>query len=119
MSVPMIILALAAMVAAMSVSLQDHAAHAAATDLAELRAEHAADAFIASCITHQGCAPPEADGVEACAADSAGVVMSAQVSWDPLLWEGLTPATAERLVAYDDGLDAQFRARAASTIDAC
>lgn len=119
MSVPTIILALAAMVTAMSVSLQDHAAHAAATDLAGLRAGHAADAFIASCITHQGCALPETDGIEACAAAGTGVVISARVAWDPLLWKRLTPATAERVVAYDEGLSAQFKARAASVIDAC
>ena len=119
MTVPVLVLMLAAMVTAMVVSLSDHAAHAAATDLAELRAEHAAAAFVASCITHEGCAPPEAEGIEACAAADAGVVISAQVSWDPGLWKSLTPATADRIVAYDHGLDAQFKARAASAVGAC
>ena len=58
MTVPVLVLMLAATVTAMAVSLRDHAAHAAANDLAEIRAEHAADAFVASCITHEGCAPP-------------------------------------------------------------
>ena len=119
MTVPVLVLMLAAMVTAMAVSLRDHAAHAAATDLAEIRAEHAAANFVASCITHEGCAPPETEGVEACAAADAGVVMSARVSWAPVLWKSLTPATADRVVAYDDGLDAEFKARAAAAVDAC
>ncbi|MCE2512581.1 MAG: hypothetical protein J4F50_08540 [Acidimicrobiia bacterium] len=119
MTVPVLVLMLATMVTAMAVSLRDHAAHAAATDLAEIRAEHAAADFVASCITHEGCAPPETDGVEACAAADAGVVMSAQVSWTPVLWKSLTPATADRVVAYDDGLGAGLKARAAAAVDAC
>ena len=119
MTVPVLVLMLAAMVTAMAVSLRDHAAHAAATDLAEIRAEHAAANFVASCITHEGCAPPEGDGIKACAAADAGVVMSAQVSWTPVLWKGLTPATADRVVAYDDGLGADLKARAAAAVDAC
>ena len=119
MSTPVIILALVSMVITLSVSLRDHAGLAAAVDLAELRAEHAADAFIASCVTHEGCAPPGAEGIEACAAADAGVVMTARVSWSPMLWKHLTPATAERVVAYDEGLDARFRARAAAAVDAC
>ncbi len=119
MTVPVLVLMLAAIVTAMAVSLRDHAAHAAATDLAELRAEHAAASFVAGCITPEGCAPPAADGIDACAAADAGVVVTAQVSWDPVLWKNLTPATADRIVAYDRGLDAQFKARAASAVDAC
>ena len=119
MTVPVLVLMLAAMVTAMAVSLRDHAAHAAATDLAELRSEHAAAAFVAGCITHEGCAPPEAEGIEACTAADAGVVVTAQVSWDPVLWKSLTPATADRVVAYDHGLGAGLKARAAAAVDAC
>ena len=119
MSVPMIVLALVAMVTAMTASLRDHAALAAATDLAHLRVEHAADAYVMSCLTHDGCARPEGVGLDACAASDTGVIITARVDWEPSLWKGLTPATADRIVAYDDGLGAQFRARAASGLDAC
>ena len=119
MTVPVLVLMLAAMVTAMAVSLRDHAAHAAADDLAEIRAEHAADAFVASCITHKGCAPPAADGIKACAAADAGVIVTAQVSWTPVLWKGLTPATADRVIAYDEGLSAGLKARAAAAVDPC
>ena len=119
MTVPVLVLMLAAMVTAMAVSLRDHASHAAATDLAELRAEHAASAFVAGCVTHEGCAPPETDGVEACAAADAGVVVTARVSWSPVLWKSLTPVTAEQVVAYNQGLGAQFRNLAAKAIPAC
>ena len=119
MTVPVLVLMLAAMVTAMAVSLRDHAAHAAAVDLAEIRAEHAAANFVVSCITHKGCAPPETEGVEACAAGDAGVVMSVQVPWTPVLWKSLTPATANRVVAYDDGLGAELKARAAAAVDKC
>lgn len=119
MTVPVLVLMLAAMVTAMAVSLRDHAAHAAASDLAELRAVHAADAFVTGCITHEGCAKPEAEGINACTATDAGVVISAHVSWDPVLWKSLTPATADRIVAYDRGLGDLFKARAASAVDSC
>ena len=119
MTVAVLVLMLTAMVTAMAVSLRDHAAHAAATDLAEIRAEHAAASFVAGCITHEGCAPPETEGVEACAAADAGVVVSARVPWTPVLWKSLTPATADRAVAYDDGLGPGLRARAAAALDAC
>ena len=119
MTVPVLVLMLAAMVTAMTVSLRDHAAHAAANDLAEIRAEHAAAAFVASCITHDGCAPPDADGIKACAAADAGVVVTAQVSWTPVLWKGLTPATADRVTAYDDGLGASLKSRAAAALNPC
>ena len=119
MTVPVLVLMLAAMVTAMALSLRDHAAHAAATDLAEIRAEHAAAAFVANCITHEGCAPPESDGIEACAAADAGVVVKAQVSWDPVLWKRLTPATADRVVAYDGGLGTGIKDRAAAALNAC
>ena len=119
MTVPVLVLMLAAMVTAMVVSLRDHADHAAATDLAEIRAEHAAANFVASCITHEGCAPPQTDGVEACAAADSGVVVSAQVSWTPVLWKSLTPATADRVVAYDDGLGTDFKNLAGKAVAAC
>ena len=73
MTVPVLVLMLAAMVTALAVSLRDHAAHAAAADLAEIRAEHAAAAFVASCITHEGCEPPDAGSIDACAAADTGV----------------------------------------------
>ena len=119
MTVPPLVLMLATMVTAMAVSLQDHAAHAAAVDIAELRAEHAASAFVAGCITHQGCVAPQADDITACAAADIGVVMTAQVSWDPKLWKRLTPAVAERIVAYDTGFSEQFRARATTALPPC
>lgn len=119
MTVPVLMLMLAAMVTAMTVSLRDHATHAAAADLAEIRAEHAATNFVASCITHEGCAPPEGGGVKACAAADAGVIMTAQVPWNPVLWKGLTPVTADRIVAYDDGLGPGLKARAAAAVDPC
>ena len=103
MTVPVLVLMVAAMVTAMSVSLRDHAAHSAAVDLANLRAEHAADAFVASCLTHEGCDPPAAESIEACAAADAGVVVTAQVSWNPIIWKRLTPTTGEHVVAYDRG----------------
>ena len=117
MTVPVLVLMLAAVVTAMTVSLRDHAAHAAATDLAEIRAEHAATSFLAGCITHEGCTLPEGDGVEACAAADSGVIMTAQVSWDPVLWKGLTTVVADRVVAYDEGLGAGLKARAAAALD--
>ena len=119
MTVPVLVLMLAAMVTAMAVSLRDHAAHAAANDLAEIRAEHAAAHFVTSCITHDGCAPPDEDGVKACAAADAGVVVTAQVSWAPVLWKGLTPATADWVVAYDEGLGAGIKTRAVAALDPC
>ena len=119
MTVPVLVLMLATMVTAMAVSLRDHAAYAAAADLAEIRAEHAAASFLASCITHEGCAPPDTEGISVCAAADAGVVLSAQVSWTPVLWRSLTPATADRVVAYDDGLGAGLKDRAAAAVDAC
>ena len=119
MTVPVLVLMLAAMVTAMAVSLRDHAAHAAASDLAEIRAEHAADAFVVSCITHEGCAPPAGDGTKACVAADAGVIVTARVAWTPVLWKGLTPATADRVIAYDEGLGAGLKARAAAAVDPC
>ncbi len=119
MTVPVLMLMLAAMVSAMTVSLRDHAAHAAAADLAEIRAEHAAAAFVASCITHEGCAPPATEGVAACAAADSGIVVSAHVAWTPALWKGLTPATADRVVAYDDGLGTGLKSRAVAALKPC
>ena len=119
MTVPVLMLMLAAIVTAMAVSLRDHAAHAAAADLAEIRAEHAAASLVASCITHEGCAPPEGDDVKACAAADAGVIVTARVAWTPVLWKGLAPVTADRIVAYDDGLGPGLKARAAAAVAPC
>lgn len=119
MTVPLLVLMLATMVTVMSASLRDHATHSAAVDLAKLRAEHVADAFVASCLTHEGCDPPQTGDVEACAAGDAGVVVRAQVSWDPIIWKRLTPTTGEHVVAYDDGLGAQIKDRARAAINAC
>ena len=119
MTVPVLVLMLAAMVTAMSVSLRDHAAHAAAVDLAKLRAEYAADSFVASCLTHEGCDPPAAEGIEACAAGDTGVVVTARVSWTPIIWKRLTPTTGEHVVAYDRGLGAHIKARARAAVRAC
>lgn len=119
MTVPVMVLMLAAMVTAMTASLRDHAAHAAAEDLAGLRAEHAAAAFVTGCFTHEGCEPPEAEHVQACAAANTGVVITAQVSWSPVLWKSLTPVTASRAIAYDEGFSGQLNARVAATLDPC
>ena len=119
MTVPLLVLMLAAMVTAMSVSLQDHAAHAAAVDLANLRAEHAADAFVTSCLTHEGCDPPRTGGIEACVTGDTGVVVTARVSWDPIIWTHLTPTTGKHVVAYDRGLGASLRARARAAVGVC
>lgn len=119
MSVPVLVMMLAAMVTAMAMTLQDHAAHAAATDLAEIRAEYAAANFIASCISYEGCVPPDTEGVTACAAEDSGVITSARVEWDPELWTHLTPVTAEHVIAYDDGLGTGIRGRAGAVLDAC
>lgn len=119
MTVPVLVLMLATMVTVMSASLQDHAAHSAAVDLAKLRAEHAADAFVTSCLTHEGCDPPQTGDVEACAASDAGVVVTARVSWDPIIWKRLTPTTGEHVVAYDRGLGTHIKDRARAAITAC
>ena len=119
MTVPLLVLMLATMVTAMSVSLRDHAAHSAAVDLAKLRAEHASDAFVASCLTHEGCDSPQTADVEACAAGNAGVVVTARVSWDPLIWKGLTPTAGEHVVAYDRGLGAHIKDRARNAVGPC
>lgn len=119
MTVPLLVLMLATMVTVMSASLRDYASHSAAADLAKLRAEHAADAFVASCLTHEGCDPPQTEDVEACAAGDAGVVVTARVSWDPIIWKRLTPTTGEHVVAYDRGLGPQIKDRTRAAISAC
>ena len=119
MTVPLLVLMLAAMVTVMSVSLDDHAAHGTAVDLARLRAEHAADTFVASCLTHEGCDPPRAEGIEACAAGDAGIVVTARVSWTPKIWKHLTPTTGEHVLAYDRGLGAEVKDRARAAVGAC
>ena len=45
--------------------------------------------------------------------------MTAQVPWTPVLWRGLTPTTADRVVAYDEGLGAGIKTRAAAALDPC
>jgi len=119
MTVPVLVLMLAAMITAMTVSLRDHAAHSAAGDLAEIRVEHAATNFVGSCATSGGCAPPETEGIRVCAVQDAGLLVSAQVTWSPLLWKALTPVTAERIVDYDDGLGSDLITRAAAAVGAC
>ena len=119
MTVPLLVLTLAATVTVMSVSLDDHAAHGAAVDLARLRAEHAADAFVASCLTQEGCDPPRTEGIEACASGDAGVVVTARVSWTPRIWKHLTPTTGEHVLAYDRGLGAEVKDRARAAVGAC
>lgn len=100
MTTPVLILMLAAMVAAMTASVSDHAAHTAATDLAELRARHAADALVADCLSDSACVlPPQ---TTACSR-SDGVLVTARVEWSPRLWRGLDTATATRVLAYDTG----------------
>ena len=119
MTVPLLVLMLAAMVTAMSVSLRDHAAHGAAVDLAQLRAEHAADAFVASCLTHEGCDPPRAGGIKVCAVGDTGVVVEARVVWNPTIWTHLTPAIGKHVLAYDRGLGTETRARARAAVGTC
>lgn len=119
MTVPLLVLMLAAMVTVMSVSLDDHAAHGAAVDLAKLRAEHSADAFVASCLSREGCDPPQTEGIDACVAGDVGVVVTARVSWNPAIWKHLTPTTGEHVLAYDRGLGAQIKDRARAAVGAC
>lgn len=119
MTVPLLVLMLAATVTALSMSLRDHAAHSAAVDLAKLRAEHAAEVFVASCLTHEGCDPPQTTDVGACAAGDSGVVVTARVSWDPIVWKALTPTIGEHVVAYDRGLGTQIKDRARAAVGAC
>jgi hypothetical protein len=118
-TVPLLVLMLAAMVTAMSVSLRDHAAHSAAVDLAKLRAEHAADVFVASCLTHEGCDPAHTEDVGACAAGDAGVVVTARVSWDPIIWTRLSPTTGEHVVAYDRGVGVHIKDQARAAVGPC
>ena len=110
---------LAAMVTVMSVSLDDHGARGAASDLAKLRAEHAAEAFVASCLDHEGCDPPRTEGIEACAVGDAGIVVTARVSWNPAIWKHLTPTTGEHVLAYDRGLGSEIKDRARAAVGAC
>ena len=110
---------LTSVVTILMVSLHDHAGHAAAVDLAELRAAHTAEAFLASCLTTQGCEPPQADQATACASGSHGLTITAHTDWNPKLWKALTPVTAISVIAYDDGLANQLRARAQAVLNAC
>ena len=119
MTVPALVLMLTSVVTILIASLHDHAGHATAVDLAELRAAHAAEAFLASCLTTQGCEPPQADQATACASGNHGVVVTAHADWNPTLWKALTPVTAITVIAYDAGLDNQLRARAQAALNAC
>ena len=119
MTVSALVLMLTSVVTVLVVSLHDHAGHATAVDLAELRAAHAAEAFLASCVTSQGCEPPRADQATACASRDHGVTVTAQADWNPKLWKALSPVTAISVIAYDEGLDNQLRARAQAALKAC
>ena len=119
MTVPALVVMLTSVVTILFVSLHDHAGHATAVDLAELRATHAAEAFLTSCLTTRGCQPPQTDQATACASGNHGVTITAHADWNPKLWDALTPVTAISVIAYDDGLDNQLRARARSALQAC
>lgn len=119
MTVPALVLMLTSVVTVLVVSLHDHAGHATAVDLAELRAAHAAEAFLASCVTTQGCEPPRTDQASACASGNHGVTVTAHADWNPKLWKALSPVTAISVIAYDEGLDNQLRARAQAALNAC
>ena len=118
MTVPVLVLMLTAMVTALTLSLRDHAAHAAAVDLAELRAGRAATAFLTGCGTGQGCAPPAGPDTRACAAPDS-VRVSVEVAWDPTMWTALSPVTATRVVAYDQGLAGHLHSLATNALPAC
>ena len=119
MTVPVLVLMLTSVVAALILSLHDHAGHATAVDLAELRATHAAEALLASCLTEQGCEQPSPDRATACASGDHGISVTAKVDWNPALWKALTPVTAISVIAYDEGLDHQLRALASDFLTAC
>ena len=119
MTVPALVLMLTSVATILIVSLHDHAGHAAAVDLAELRAVHAAEAFLASCITTQGCEPPPAEHATACASGDHGLIVTAHTEWNPKLWKALTPVTAVSVLAYDEGLANQIRIRARAALNAC
>ena len=118
MSVPVLVLMFAAMVAAAAASLSDLAAHAAAADLAELHANQAAAALTRSCLSDTGCAPPP--GVDICTVPG-GVSVTATVTFDTRLWTSLDAARARRVIAADTGTgaDAALTARLAGVADAC
>lgn len=119
MTVPALVLMLTSVVSILIVSLHDHAGHATAVDLAELRAAHAAEAFLASCLTAEGCEQPQGDQSTACAADTHGIAVTAHADWTPKLWRALTPVTAISVIAYDEGLANQVRLRAQAALNAC
>ncbi len=119
MTVPALVLMVTSVAAILIMSLHDHAGFAAAGDLADLRASHAADAFLASCLTDQGCEPPHPNQATACASGDHGISVTATVDWNPSLWKALTPVTAITVIAYDEGLDTNVRALAAASVNAC
>ena len=119
MSVPLLVLMLTAMITAMTLSLRDHAAHAAAAELADLRAQHAASATLASCLSDRGCTSPAAAHATVCAASDDGLQATAAVSWPATLWKNLTPVTATHVIAYDVGIDQQLRSRISGALNAC
>ena len=118
MSVPAIVLMFVAVATITGVSLLDHAAHAAAVDLAELRADRAAAALTDSCLSDTGCALPP--GVEACTAPN-GVLVTATVTFDARIWTHIDATTASRVVAYNagTGADTTLAAGIAAAADAC
>ena len=118
MSVPVLVLMFAAMVVAATASLSDLAAHAAATDLAELHANQAAAALTQSCLSDTGCAPPP--DVDICIAPG-GVIVTATVTYHTRLWTSLDAARARRVIAGDTGTgaDTTLTARLAGVADAC
>lgn len=119
MTVPALVLMVTSVVSILMLSLHDHAGLATAVDLADLRAAHAAETFLTSCLTAQGCEPPDPDHATACAASEDGISVTAEVDWNPKLWKALTPATAIRVIAYDEGLDTNVRALAGAAVNAC
>lgn len=118
MTVPALVLMVTTVVSILILSLHDHAGFAAAGDLADLRASHAAEAFLASCLTELGCQPPHADQAAACASGD-GISVTATVNWNPSLWKTLTPVAGVAVIAYDEGLDNNVRAFAAASVNAC
>lgn len=119
MSVPLLVLMLTAMITALTLSLRDHAAHAAAVELADLHARHAASATLTSCLSNSGCTPPASTHATVCAADDAGLQATAAVAWPANLWKNLTPVTATHVIAYDAGIGNQLRTRISGALNAC
>jgi len=119
-SVPLLVLMLTAMITAMTLSLRDHAAHAAAVDLADLHAQHAATTTLDGCLTAAGCASPASSHATVCAAGDAGLRATSTVSWSATLWKNLTPVNATHVIAYDTGIDDdQLPSLISGSLNAC